>query len=68
MQRHQISERRACRVIGQQRSAQRYQAVNGIAARHPRYGYRMVCQLLRDEGWAVNRKRIELMWNHACSN
>jgi transposase InsO family protein len=74
MQRHRISERRACRVIGQHRSTQRYQALvvdeeapliqamNGIAARHPRYGYRMVCQLLRDDGWAVNRKRIERLW------
>jgi putative transposase len=30
-----------------------------LSLKHPRYGYRMVTQLLRQEGWAVNRKRVQ---------
>jgi putative transposase len=69
-----VSERRACRVVGQHRSTERYVAVagdfelalvermNALAAKHPRYGYRMVWALLRGEGFAINRKRIERLW------
>jgi transposase InsO family protein len=72
--RHKVSERRACRVVGQHRSTQRYQrqepeyelrlvvAMNELAAVHPRYGYRRICALLRTDGWRVNRKRIERLW------
>lgn len=72
--RHKVSERRACRAIGQHRSTQRYRGVpldfeirlvkrmNALAERHPRYGYRRIWALLRTEGWAVNRKRIERLW------
>jgi transposase InsO family protein len=74
VRRHPISERRACRVVGQHRSTQRYRGrppdfelrlvrrMEQLAARHPRYGYRRICALLREEGWAVNRKRIERLW------
>jgi HTH-like domain len=69
-----VSERRACRVVGQHRSTQRYERLapeyelrlvgrmNELAAAHPRYGYRRVWALLRSEGWSVNRKRIERLW------
>jgi transposase InsO family protein len=72
--RHKVSERRACRVVGQHRSTQRYErvpaeyelrlvaAMNQLAAAHPRWGYRRVWSLLRAEGWLVNRKRIERLW------
>jgi putative transposase len=72
--RHNVSERRACRVLGQHRSTQRYRAVspdleirlvrrmNVLAERHPRYGYRRIWALLKTEGWAVNRKRIQRLW------
>ena len=72
--RHQVSERRACRVVGQHRSTQRYERVapeyelrlvarmNELASVHPRYGYRRVWALLRSEGWRVNRKRVERLW------
>jgi putative transposase len=72
--RHQVSERRACRVVGQHRSTQRYSAIapeyelklvarmNELAALHPRYGYRRIWALLRGEGWRVNRKRVERLW------
>jgi putative transposase len=72
--RFRVSERRACQVVGQHRSTQRYVAVPGdfelrlvkrmneLADRHPRYGYRRVWALLRQEGFVVNRKRIERLW------
>lgn len=74
VKRRRVSERRACRVVGQHRSTQRYERVpaeyelrlvarmNEIAAAHPRWGYRRVWSLLRSEGWRVNRKRIERLW------
>lgn len=72
--RFRVSQRRACRVVGQHRSTQRYQPrpndfedrlvvrMNELAGQHPRYGYRMVHALLVDEGWQVNRKRIRRLW------
>ena len=36
--------------------------MNELADRHPRYGYRRIWALLRSEGWAINRKRIERLW------
>ena len=51
VRRRRVSERRACWVVGQHRSTQRYERVareyelrlvrrmNELAARHPRYGY-----------------------------
>jgi len=72
--RHKVSERRACLVVGQHRSTQRYQRLepeyelklvvrmNELAGVHPRYGYRRIWALLRTEGWRVNRKRIERLW------
>ena len=72
--RHRVSERRACRVVGQGRSTQRYVIVpSDFEARlvkemhvhaeaHPRWGYRKVHALLVDDGWPVNVKRIERLW------
>lgn len=72
--RRRISERRACRLVGQHRSSQRYRRLepayeqalvarmNELAAAHPRYGYRRIWALLRGEGWQVNRKRIIRLW------
>ena len=69
-----VSERRACNLVGQHRSTQRYapsspeleqrliKRMNELAARHPRYGYRRIWALLRGEGFEVNRKRIERLW------
>ena len=69
-----ISERRACRVVGQARATQRYvprespdeQALVArmvaLATRFGRYGYRRVTALLREEGWRVNHKRVERLW------
>ena len=61
-----VSERRACQVIDQPRSSQRYQAkipddepvliarILELVREHPRYGYRMITAKLRREGWRVN--------------
>lgn len=74
VRRHKVSERRACRVVGQHRSTQRYAAVPGdfeqrlvksmraLAEAHPRWGYRRIHALLVDEGWAVNVKRVHRLW------
>ena len=73
-QRLGVSERRACRVLGQARSTQRRipkrsedeealrEDVVKVARRFGRYGYRMVTGMLRTEGWAVNHKRVERIW------
>ena len=69
-----ISERRACRVLGQHRSTQRHvpkgradeeQLVADmieLARQYGRYGYRRIAALLRDAGWDVNDKRVERLW------
>lgn len=70
----EVSERRACEVVGQPRSTQRYQAKErdgekplvtkmlALVRRHPRYGYRRVWALLRGEGFRVNVKRVYRLW------
>ena len=70
----EVSERRACRVLGQHRATQRYrpvlrddedaltQAIIGHAERYGRYGYRRVAALLRADGWPVNVKRVWRIW------
>lgn len=69
-----VSQRRACRVLGQPRSTQRQQTKTPeeerqlvtrmleLVTQHPRYGYRRIWALLRREGWRVNRKRIWRLW------
>jgi transposase InsO family protein len=69
-----VSERRACKVLGQYRSTQSHrhriydeeeQLTNRIvelATTHRRYGYRLITGLLRNEGWKVNHKRVERIW------
>jgi putative transposase len=69
-----VSERRACRVLGQWRSTQRRKAsppcdeprlvsrIIALAGAYGRYGYRRITALLRREGWRVNHKRVERIW------
>jgi putative transposase len=69
-----VSERRACRVIGQPRATQRYpkrmdteedvlrEQIVSLASQYGRYGYRRVTAMLRSEGWLVNHKRVERIW------
>src|SRR5829696_10312039 len=73
----EISERRACRVIGQPRATQRYRSrrttedwallkeILALSAKNPRYGYRRVWALLRKEGFHVNKKRVHRLWREA---
>ena len=69
-----VAERRACRVMRQPRSTQRYRAciaddeaelvqrMTELATQYGRYGYRRITAMLRREGWRVNHKRIERLW------
>jgi transposase InsO family protein len=72
-----VSERRACRVIGQPRSSQRYTGIKmdkdkallaeilKLSGKHPRYGYRRIWALLRREGHHINKKRVHRLWKRA---
>ena len=69
-----VSERRACCVVKQPRGTQRYiptqradedqltQAIIALACEYGRYGYRRTTPLLRDQGWAVSKDRVERIW------
>ncbi len=37
-------------------------AIYEQAGRHPRYGYRMITDALRRDGWSVNAKRVYRLW------
>src|SRR5437868_12221524 len=69
----EMSERRACRVIGTDRTSVRYQGVRpddvalrerlkALAQERRRFGYRRLHVLLRREGHAVNRKRVQRLY------
>ncbi len=69
-----VSERLACRVLGQHRSTQckgpnqpedeaaLKADIIALATQHGRYGCRRIAALLRDAGWLVNKKRVERIW------
>jgi transposase InsO family protein len=69
-----VSERRACKVLHQPRSTQRYEfahsddevslteAIVELAREFGRYGYRRITALLWNRGWRVNHKRVERIW------
>lgn len=69
-----ISERRACKALGQSRGNQRREAVRQddeealradiirLARLYGRYGYKRITALLRASGWVVNHKRVERIW------
>jgi hypothetical protein len=62
-----VSERQACKVLGQHCSTQRKAPraaedeaaptadIAEVAKRYGRYGYRRIAALLQDAGWSVNR-------------
>lgn len=33
-----------------------------LSRAHPRYGYRRITALLRQDGWRINRKRVQRLW------
>lgn len=69
-----ISERRACRLVGLARSTARYGSqpkpdddetisrIRELATKHKRYGYRRIAVLLRREGSEINTKRVHRLW------
>lgn len=69
-----VSERWACRVVGQPRSTERYEpqpreddaglraALRKISGDRKRWGYRRAHAELVADGWVVNRKRVQRLW------
>jgi putative transposase len=66
---HSLSERRACKLLGVDRTSYRYeprpdeaaalrQELLMLARQKPRYGYRRLGVLLARRGWTVNHKRL----------
>jgi transposase InsO family protein len=66
------SQRLACRFLQLARSTYRYQGrlptpaeqqlkkrLHELSAAHPRYGYRRIAALLRQEGWRVGKRHIQ---------
>jgi putative transposase len=73
-EKYQLSEREACRIVGQPRGTQRYtviaradedgltQAIMALAAQYGRYGYQRITQLLNEAGWDVGTDRVQRIW------
>ena len=71
---HGLSERHACRLLGQWRGTQRYEpihrvdedaltrAIIALGAKYGRYGYRRITALLRSAGWEVGKDRVQRIW------
>ena len=70
-----VTERRACKVVGQPRSTQRLHPpvppddelalrafLRDFAKRRPRWGWRRAAKAATDAGWRVNHKRIHRLW------
>jgi putative transposase len=69
-----MSERHACRLLGQWRGTQRYEptvrtdeealtrAIIALASEYGRYGYRRITALLREAGWPVGKDRVQCIW------
>ena len=66
------SARAACRILKLARSTYRYRGrpptereaallrrLKELSERHPRYGYRRIAALLRQEGWAAGKRRVQ---------
>jgi putative transposase len=63
-----LSQRLACRIVGQHRSTQRHQSIEPdryralreelrrLSRAHPRWGYRRVHAVLREQGWSRLRR------------
>ena len=70
-----VSQRRACKVVGQPRSTQRLAApvpspqeqqirewLRAFSKRRPRWGWRRAAKGLRREGWLINDKKARRLW------
>lgn len=69
----QMNERRACRVVGSDRTSVRYRArkpddaalrtrLKALAEERRRFGYRRLHVLLRQEGCMANRKKVQRLY------
>ena len=73
-QEYGMSERHACRLLGQWRGTQRYEpiqrsdedvltrAIIALATQYGRYGYRRITALLQGAGWQVGKDRVQRIW------
>ena len=73
-EKHELSERHACRLVKQWRGTQRYvpiqrvdedaltRAIITLASEYGRYGYRRITALLRATGWQVGKDRVQRIW------
>ncbi|MGA8011955.1 MAG: IS3 family transposase [Candidatus Acidiferrales bacterium] len=71
---YEVSERHACRLLGQWQRTQRYaaipridedaltEAIIALASEYGRYGYRRITALLQDAGWQVGKDRVQRIW------
>jgi len=69
-----MSERHACRLVGQWRTEQRYrptqsededrltQSILALASKYGRFGYRRITALLKLAGWQVGKDRVQRIW------
>ena len=69
-----VTERHACRLLGQWRGTQRYEgmgradedrltaAIIALASEYGRYGYRRITIKLREAGWPVGTDRVQRIW------
>src|SRR5208283_568861 len=69
-----LSERHACRLLGQWRGTQRYiptqnhdedgltRAILQLASQYGRYGYRRIRVELGKAGWCVGKDRVQRIW------
>jgi putative transposase len=74
MEEHEVTERWACRVLSVNRTAYRYEPVRlpdedevraeiiDTACNYGRVGYRMVTDMMRNNGRLINHKRVERIW------
>jgi putative transposase len=73
-EKYEVSERHACRLLGQWRRTQRYaaiprideeeltEAIIALASEYGRYGYRRITALLQRDGWQVAKDRVQRIW------
>jgi putative transposase len=69
-----VSERHACRLLGQWRGTQRYEGIYQadeeeliediieLAREYGRYGYRRITSELKKAGWQVGTDRVQRIW------
>jgi putative transposase len=70
-----VSQRRACRVVGQHRSTDRLDPpipsedetalrawLRAFSVERPRWGWRRAATKARADGWAVNNKKVQRLW------